>query len=616
MTDFFFRHDKYRKGQKELIDGIYDVVSKGKFGLFEAPTGLGKTDAALSATLAYALENKKKVFFVTPKTSQHAIVMDAIKGINEKHNMKIRAIDLVAKPNLCIDPFLYGMGPEFYELCEKKVSKNMCLAYLNVAGNRKQKTIRKIPDVDLDSFLSENGTALMSSEMRSVCMEKNYCPHELNLKMAKYANVLVVDVNHVFLPKIRQTLFAKGKIEVEDCIFIIDEAHNLPGRLRTSLSSALKKTTLESAVKEYNHLKKKKEMKNNIFDFLQDLSKLHAKFKDGFLNYTLLDNLFIEYDYSTTIEDLNDLGVAFTYDTNKKSNLASVANFLNMWVTSRETSTRFMQYDTAYVKGLDPGLLSKNLFDLSHASILMSATLSPFGMFQDILGLDKDRISISKKFESPFPPNNKIVSVTPDITTKYDERQQNIGKIASTIIDVLNGTEGNVAVFFPSYSFLETVLLKVQSKTMKKIFVQKQRHSNARKDKLISEFKQAGKSVGGALFAVAGGSFSEGVDFPGDELKGIIMVGLPFPEPDYEMKALIEYYDTLFKNGWDYAYLFPTINKVVQASGRAIRTSRDKAFILLLDKRYMWSKYRALFPLDFKFKKFDLEEIKEFNKGC
>ena len=201
-----------------------------------------------------------------------------------------------------------------------------------------------------------------------------------------------------------------------------------------------------------------------------------------------------------------------------------------------------------------------------------------------------------------------------DITTKYEYRAQNIPKIVDVVSEVINNVSDNIVVFFPSYNLLSSVHNLVAKKTTKKILVQRQNMGVIDAKRLIDRFKKLKNGFGGVLFAVVGGSFSEGVDLPGDELKGIIVVGLPFPEPNFEIKALIEYYDKLYNKGWDYGYQNPTIAKIVQAAGRLIRTETDKGFILLLDNRYAWKKYNSLFPDDFKFKPYDLKKIIDFIK--
>jgi len=605
-----FRHEFVRKGQMELIEEIKKTVEDGKVGFFEAPTGLGKTDAALTATLEFALQQQKKIFFVTPKNSQHKIVVDVIAGINNKYGTEIRAVDFVSKPNLCTDPFLYSGGSEFYELCEKKIARNGCIGYLNTFGKNKEQKVNAYRNIEQ---FKQKYKAVSHDVLRERCLDDQIlCPYELSLILAKDANVVITDVNHVFLPTIRQKFLMKMNADMEDCIFIFDEAHNLPNRIKNSLSASINKKLLENALKELQRLEPK--LKDDLEEFIETFHNWFMNLKSGFVDYNAFDELFAYYNYDAIINTLSK-SQEFTiekYET--KSHLGTIAEFLIAWFDGKESKARYVDArGTLCCQSLDPAVLSKPVFSDCYAGICMSATLTPFEMYVDLLGIERE--TVQKRFSSPFPEENKLVLYSQEITTKYEERKENIPKICDVILNTVNSVAGNIAVFFPSYKLLNEVLSCVEDKTSKKIFVQQPEQTPQQAKRLVENFKEMKNTFGGVLFAVIGGSFAEGVDYPGDELIGIIVVGLPFPEPDYEMQALIDYYEKKYKNGWDYAYVFPTISKIVQGAGRAIRTETDRAFILLLDKRYSWSKYKTLFPKDFNFSLYSQERIHRFIKN-
>lgn len=605
-----FRHAKLRAGQMELANDILDTVSNRKVGFFEAPTGLGKTDASISSILQYAIDNNKRLIFVTPKNSQHKIVVDVIKGINKVNNMKIRVIDFVSKSQMCSDPFLYNSGSEFYDLCDRKATKGMCLGYNNTVGRNKDQKLNA--EINVSDFKS-NYFDITSSDMRDACLnEPIMCPYELSLLIGKDANVIILDVNHIFVPSIRQKLFSKLKIDLEDCIFIFDEAHNLPSRIRNIQSISLSQSTISNAIKELQRVDK------NIVDeklpeFINELNLKMSGLKEGYVDYNFFDDLFSRYNYDYIIDNMSKISTYIIDNMDKRSNFVLVSNFFDNWYSGRESKSRFADsYGSLQIKSLDPGELASEVVNNSHSSIFMSATLTPFDMYSTLLKVKKEMVQ--KRYISPFPKENRLVLYSDTITTKYEERAKNMPEIASTITETINNISGNIAVFFPSYEMLNQILIKVENKTMKKIFVQNPKHNSIQSSKLIEDFKKMKNTLGGVLFAVVGGSFSEGVDFPGDDLIGIIVVGLPFPEPDYEVRALIDYYQKLYNAGWDYAYIYPTIAKIIQASGRPIRTETDRAFIMLLDKRYIWTKYQSLFPKDFEFKKYDIQKIIDFFK--
>lgn len=593
----YFRHNKIRLGQDVLIKEIDYVLNNNLIGLFEAPTGLGKTDASLAVALEYAEKNNKKIFFVTPKNSQHKIVIDTIKEINKKFDKQFIALDLISKSNLCIDPFLYNLGPEFYELCEKKIKNQSCYPYLNANGHGPFKT--NVVNDFINEYKIES-----AEEFRELCNSKQLCPYEMGLKVAKSANIIICDVNHIFINKIRNNIFNKINIGLEDVIFIFDEAHNLPSRLRNILSDNLSLKQIINAKKDWEKVPKEKIY--DITEFLEDFEYCFNNLKNGFLDTNSFGTLF------ENSEILESLATACDYILEldkKKSNLNKIFNFILAWMHDSKVKTRYKTEDTIHIKGLDPSYLSDVIFEECFGCILMSGTFSPLNMYSELLGIKRPYF---KQFKSPFPNENKLVMYFDNVTTKYEERKESIPKIIDIIINITNKVSGNIAVFFPSYDILQSVYLRISQKIIKKIYVQEKNQNVTQTKRLIANFKKNKVGFGSVLFAVVGGSFSEGVDYPGDDLIGIIMVGFPFPEPDYEMNALIEFYDKKTVQGWNYAYLYPTISKIVQACGRGIRSETDKAFILLLDKRFGWSKYNQLLPIDYNLRKFDNNKFSEF----
>lgn len=598
----YFRHDKRRLGQDSLIEDMKAVLNHHRVGLFEAPTGLGKTDSALSQAILFAKEQNKKVFFVTPKNLQHKLVVDIVNDINKKFNFNLKVMDFIGKSNLCIDPFLFSVGPEFYDLCEKKIKKGQCDAYDNVISKSVIK--KKQLEHKTSKFLNENKHSLHAEEFREKCIDFNLCPYEFSLHIGKEADIFVVDVNHIFIPTIRSGLFAKLGIELEDCIFIFDEAHNLASRIRTILSDSLSIKQIEACQKEWE-----KCPKDELYDITEFLETLHYKFsklKEGFISHDYFVEIFMNAD---VLETLSSCSGFILEQEKKKSNLAKVGEFIVSWLNCPNVKTKFKREETVFIKGLDPSFLTKDVFENASGCILMSATFSPLQMYADVLGIKN---SFLGQYKSPFPKENKLVMCVDTVTTKFEERKESIPEISNIIANTVNKVSGNIAVFFPSYDILNSVFVKTSEKIAKKIFVQEQKQTPQQTKRMLDNFKKNKSGFGSVLFAVVGGSFSEGVDYPGDELIGVIMVGLPFPEPDFEINALIEFYNKNGLNGWDYAYLFPTISRVVQACGRAIRSETDKAFFLLLDKRYLWSKYTSLLPTDYNLQRYNEKKFTDF----
>jgi DNA excision repair protein ERCC-2 len=223
----------------------------------------------------------------------------------------------------------------------------------------------------------------------------------------------------------------------------------------------------------------------------------------------------------------------------------------------------------------------------------MSGTLSPTSMYKELLGFDT---TAEESYKSPFPEKNKLNIIIPRTSTKYETRnEEQYREIAEIIVRATNKIPGNTAVFFPSYILRDDVNKHFSKLSEKPVFVEKQKFTKKEKLEFLEAFKGY-KNVGAVLLGVIGGNFGEGIDLPGDFLKGVIIVGLPLQRPDLETQALIKYYDEKFKKGWDYGYLFPAFNRALQSAGRCIRSETDKGVIIFLDERYTWKNYNRCFP--------------------
>jgi DNA excision repair protein ERCC-2 len=221
----------------------------------------------------------------------------------------------------------------------------------------------------------------------------------------------------------------------------------------------------------------------------------------------------------------------------------------------------------------------------------MSGTLNPTVMYKDLLGIQG---GICKQYESPFPPENKLALIVPETSTKYNLRtEQMFKKMADITGKIAAQVPGNIALFFPSYDLRDKVCAFFESK--KHLFYEKRAMSKDEKEKFLSDFKDK-KEEGAVLLGVTGANFAEGVDFPGDLLQGVIVIGLPLARPDLKTKETIKYYDSKFGKGWDYGYIFPAMNKCVQSAGRCIRSGTDTGVIIYLDERFAWQKYYSCLP--------------------
>jgi len=281
----------------------------------------------------------------------------------------------------------------------------------------------------------------------------------------------------------------------------------------------------------------------------------------------------------------------------KRSFIGSIARFLDSWLGDDEGFVRYVQkarQARLFYKCLDPALSSKDVFESAYSSVLMSGTLTPTKMYSTLLEIK------AKEFEypNPFPKENRLVLIHPESTTRYvDRSEENFKKIGAYCSSLISSCPGNFAVFFPSYD----ILSKVESNiiTENPVFIEKKSMKKEDRLELFGKFTSSKRAL---LLGVAGGSFSEGMDYPGKFLEGVAIVGIPLERLDLETKERIKYYDKKLNAGWNYGYLFPAMNRAIQAAGRVIRSESDKGIIVFMDKRYIWKNYMRCIPPDWNFK--------------
>ncbi|MDD3245114.1 MAG: ATP-dependent DNA helicase [Candidatus ainarchaeum sp.] len=610
--NIYFRHDSFRKDQDTIIKDIYTSISHKKNILLHAPTGTGKTDASLSAAITYAVENKLKVLFLTPKISQHKIALEAINGINNKYNLKLNAIDFVGKKNMCIDPVISKTEAGFYDICKRATKKRQCPFFENIRPAEKssreilnQRIKKALPD---DSYSHIEIKEIAGGFKEFDGSPKPICAYELAKIKARESTVIIADYYHVFSGSVSKSTLPELDIDLSNCIVVVDEAHNLEERLLKLSSKALNTYVLNRAIKEAKDLKNSK-LKNILTQFLDKIESIsEEKLKKEKEQLITKEQIFfndLDKNLFEIIEELETEGLKYIEEFNENgSALISTAIFLEEWITDKADHIRFIKKEKNYVSvrynALDVTLITRKIFDTCYSAILMSATLTPLKMYQEILGLPKEKTNLVE-YSSPFDPNNKINLLISDVSTKFTQRtDEEYNKISKYVNECINSCPGNIVVFFPSFEILYEIKAKI--KCNKPVFTQEEKQTSVDFEKMIKDFKNESRKFGAVLLAVMGGKASEGIDLPGTNLISAVIVGIPLSRMELETKAKIDYYEKKYRNGWQYAYIQPAIQKVIQSAGRVIRSDTDKGIIVYMDNRYLWENYKNCFSKDHKFK--------------
>lgn len=605
MEEFLFPHEKIREVQEDFIRDVAKSLEEKKNMVIHAPTGLGKT-TILGPALAYAIKNKKTAFFITPRHTQHKIAIETLKKIKEKHKTNFVAVDIIGKKWMCQQTGVKELTTgEFGEYCRELIENGNCEYYANV---RKKGKASMETELLLRELKEKNPVDV--EEMCKRCREAKLCPYEIACMLGQEARVIIGDYFHVLSPAIRENLFGKMNKDLSESILIFDEGHNIPARARDLLTSTITSLSLENAAKECRSLGHY-ELAGGVEKMREALERFVREKTDMENDEALIEkNEF--YEEVGKIGDYEQMNGSLSFvaetilETKKRSSAHSLATFMENWLGPDEGFARILAKGfTKQGKGvitlsyrcLDPSMIIKPIADQA-TIITMSGTLTPTSMYKDLFGIEAE----TREYRDVFPKHNRLNLIIPKTTTRYTERNSEMyNKIAIVAAKLSNAIPGNAAIFFPSYKVLDCVKNYLNEYSEKTTFTEMQGMNKTERQEMIEKFKSY-KDSGAILLGCSSGSFGEGVDLPGEYLKGVIVVGLPLSKPDLETKKLIEYYDKKFGKGWDYGYVYPAILKVIQNAGRCIRSKTDKGVRIFVDERYAWQSYMRCFPKDWEMK--------------
>lgn len=587
MQDLF-PFENYRKGQESFVKVINTALKHKKDVLAQVPTGVGKTAATLAPSLKYALENNKTVIFLTSKHTHHKVVIDTLNQIKKHSELNFQVADFIGKRWMCPREDISNLHPtEFREFCKSVVENRECEYYENYKSKEKIFTTKLLIDELKNNILNVE-------ELVDKCRNAKVCSFEAASELAKKSKVIILDYFHVLNPGTRERFFKKIGKELENCILIWDEAHNLPSRARDLMSDHVSTISLDSAIKEAG--KFNQELEPEIIEIRNILLNLSSKLglKKNEIIISKNDFISIKDELISEIHTTANKVV----EEERRSYLNSLAHFLSIWKKQDDKFSRILKRSftrngkpilSLFYNCLDPGIVLEPILEEAHSNIFMSGTLHPLTMYEEMFGLD---LPLKVEYPNPFPAKNRLDLVVPAISTKFDQRNGEMyEKIAHHVSELMGIIEGNKIFFFPSYAIMD----KVREHINEMVFLESPGMDKYSRELILKKFISM-REKGATLFAVSSGSFGESIDLDGDKLKGVIIVGVPFARNDLEIKELTRYYDEKFGKGMEYAYIMPAFTSILQNAGRCIRSETDKGIIIYLDERYAWGNYRKNFP--------------------
>lgn len=574
----------YREGQREIVSGVYHTVSSKKTLFVQAPTGVGKTMSAIFPSVRAIGEGKgETLFYLTAKTITGTVAWEAFHTLRE-NGLKFKVTAITAKEKLCF-------------LDSPECTPEKC-PYAKGHFDR-------VNDAVYELWTTEE---VYSREVIRAHAEKwQVCPFEMCLDLSVWVDGVICDYNYAFDPNVHLKRFFGENIS-GDYIFLIDEAHNLVERGREMYSAEISRQTLFTLRKKIRkHFPK---LARALDKASRQMLELEEDLKASQNPYQVLSNPgVLPVTFLTISGELEEILEEKNLEEELRKEILEfyfvVRDFLNV---SELVDENYVVYTECFGENdfrlrlfcVNPAANLSEYLKKGRSAVFFSATLFPMLYYRELLTTETDAYGIY--VQSPFSAKNRRILIGSDVSSRYTRRNNTeYRKIAEYISRCVWQRQGNYMVFFPSYRLMEDVY-QVYEEEFSVDWVRCIRQNSDMTEREREEFLEEFQSREGTLvgFCVLGGIFSEGVDLTGESLIGAIIVGTGLPQIGSEREILKEYYDRKKQSGFDYAYRYPGMNKVLQAAGRVIRTKEDRGVILLLDDRFLGRDYGEIFPREWK----------------
>ena len=567
-----FPFNKFRKGQKELSKYSYAIASKGGQLFVEAPTGIGKTMSTLFPMIkSLEKDEESKIFYLTAKASGKENAHNASKIILD-NGASLTSIVITAKDKIC---FCKGQG------CNPDECPYTKGYYTKIASILKSALIT-YRDFDYNQIVN-------------LALYHEVCPFELELDLSLFADVVICDYNYIFDPVSYMHRYFDE--DSSHYLALIDEAHNLVDRSRDMYSASIDEAEFRSAKKS---LKKSshKPLKNIMAKIKKYFLASRDLFEDGNNQIECLDEEGLKI-FAKFLEVMLDVNKNYHEEVTKEllEFYLNVNRFMKIYELANDSFLYNISKNEKYLNiemyCLDASSYLKAIVNRLKGAVYFSATLSPIDYYINTLGGSIEESSVLK-LDSPFPSENFLLLIAPKVSIKYKNRSASYQTVVDYIKAFIKNKMGNYLIFFPSYEYLDNVLPLLEGDDSYELIKQERKMEENDKLKFIDSFEVNPTKTKLGL-AIIGGSFSEGIDLVNDRLIGAVVVGIGMPKINYVSDHIAYYYDSIGLSGRNYAYIFPGMNKVMQAVGRVIRSEDDKGAVLLIDERYMTNQYQDLF---------------------
>lgn len=590
-----FPYPNYREGQRAIAVGVYNAIREGEVFFAQAATGTGKTLSTLFPTVkSFGEEQVDRIFYLSAKATAKKVAEEALERLcHHDPDLKIKTLTLTAKEKMCLND-------------EVRCYPEKC-AY---ARGHYDRNLEAIWDLINHEHHFTRNIVLKYAEKHRVC------PYEYSLDIALHSDIIICDYNYAFDPRVYLRRFFD--VVDEQYVFLVDEAHNLVDRARMMYSASLEKRKFTELAKKIPEKDKAlKTIINAVNRLMGTLRK--ACDEDGVYVSAQADDQLYEGMKRRLVKYEKWL-VASAQSPVHEEALELYFDWLSYMRTFEMYNESYLSYiidgdspDTVFkLFCIHPASLLAPFVNNAKAVVFFSATLSPIKYYQDMLFPKPSRKPID--VPSPFDKENRLIGFITEVSVKYQDRDQSMLKICRYIYEMAEAQCGNYMVFFPSYKYMQSVKTSYERLygEAHELLIQERETTEADRLVFLDGFKNASERARSMVsFVVMGSHFSEGVDLYGDQLIGVMVIGVGLPMFNFEGDLIKRYFDEKNGYGFEFAYQFPGINKVMQSAGRVIRTETDRGVIILLDSRYAGKYYRRYFPIEWGFTKLEASSITE-----
>lgn len=572
-----------RPQQQEMMHAIEDALLRKRHLLVSAPTGTGKTAGALYPAIGFALKNGKKIFFTTAKTTQQTMVRETLLPVSES-GLELHTLSLRRNQDMCCNDIFFCHGdycPYARDYYDRLTASNILEALL------------RYPVINPDYIFE-------------LSKQHTLCPAEVMKDLIPFADIVIGDYNYVFDPAVYLRRLFSGR-DYTDWILIIDEAHNLHERGMLYYSPAVNRAEIRLLIDETGNKKQKvfnrlklilDKIDHSLLEYIQEGMLYHARQACYTIDIDpgLWQSLFDAYEAAYLSYCIYKSGRKIIIRDDPFENF--YYRFRHFVYVAQKEAESIISYFSAENKGslkiqcTDAAVPLGKRINGFYSVIAMSATLDPVSYYKRILGFPDDKTD-PILVDSPFPAENRQLILIPNLSTRYRDRHSNYITYAEIVEKIINCRDGNYIVYGPSFDFLQNLYI-CMGKLKSQIILQRAQMPEKAREEVLSQL--ADHSHTHILLAVLGGIFAEGIDLRGNTCIGIIIFSPGLPKLSYERELIARYFEEKEGDGFAYAYLYPGINKVIQAAGRLIRSEQDKGIIVLVGDRFAERNVIELLP--------------------